>query len=315
MRILHPEVFQGSLSREEYFEGWYFKQVRADGTAALACIPGISLHGSDRHAFVQVIDGSSSSTWYVRYELSECSFTTEEFSVSIGPNTFSRAGMHLEIDRQGLSLHGELSFSGTVRYPASPAAPNIMGWYTYVPRMECNHAVVSADHHIRGMLTINGEPMDFTGGRGYIEKDWGTSFPSAWIWMQCNTFDTPDTSFMLSYARIPWMGSHFWGVIAFLYAGGFWYRFATYNGATFHSEEITDGHVSAVCARRQLRLHITADAERSGGLQAPVKGQMDRKIYESLSAQVQLRLEDLSTGSSREFTGSCAGLEISDMSR
>ncbi len=60
------------------------------------------------------------------------------------------------------------------------------------------------------MLTINGEPMDLTGGRGYIEKDWGTSFPSAWIWMQCNTFDTPDTSFMLSYARIPWMGSHFW---------------------------------------------------------------------------------------------------------
>ncbi len=126
MRILHPEVFQGSLSREEYFEGWYFKQVRADGSAALACIPGISLHGSDRHAFVQVIDGQSGSTWYIRYELSECSYTTAEFSVSIGPNTFSRAGMHLEIDRQGLSLHGELSFSGTVRYPASLAAPNIM---------------------------------------------------------------------------------------------------------------------------------------------------------------------------------------------
>ncbi|MCK7537696.1 MAG: tocopherol cyclase family protein [Marinilabiliales bacterium] len=29
---------------------------------------------------------------------------------------------------------------------------------------------------------------DFSGGRGYIEKDWGHSFPSAYVWMQSNHF-------------------------------------------------------------------------------------------------------------------------------
>ncbi|WP_243392439.1 MULTISPECIES: tocopherol cyclase family protein [unclassified Mesotoga] len=31
--------------------------------------------------------------------------------------------------------------------------------------------------------------IDLTGGKGYIEKDWGRSLPDAWIWMQSNNFD------------------------------------------------------------------------------------------------------------------------------
>ncbi|MEZ4893124.1 MAG: tocopherol cyclase family protein [Saprospiraceae bacterium] len=42
-------------------------------------------------------------------------------------------------------------------------------------------------YHLR-FLTINGEELDFTGGKGYMEKDWGRSFPSAYFWMQTNHF-------------------------------------------------------------------------------------------------------------------------------
>jgi hypothetical protein len=34
---------------------------------------------------------------------------------------------------------------------------------------------------IDGKLTIADQDHDFSGGRGYIEKDWGQSFPSAWV--------------------------------------------------------------------------------------------------------------------------------------
>lgn len=37
--------------------------------------------------------------------------------------------------------------------------------------------------------------MDFSGGRGYIEKDWGQSFPAAWVWLQINYL--PDLSFSI----------------------------------------------------------------------------------------------------------------------
>ena len=36
MKIWHPEIFQGSLRKKRYFEGWYFKLVDATETYALA---------------------------------------------------------------------------------------------------------------------------------------------------------------------------------------------------------------------------------------------------------------------------------------
>ena len=56
--------------------------------------------------------------------------------------------------------------------------PGVMGPFSFVPFMECYHGVVNIDHKISGSLMINNEEIDFTDGYGYIEKDWGKSFPN-----------------------------------------------------------------------------------------------------------------------------------------
>ena len=63
-----------------------------------------------------------------------------------------------------------------------------MGWYSFVPFMECNHGIVSVNHDLYGEISVNGNVIDFNNGKGYIEKDWGVSFPEAWIWIQSNNF-------------------------------------------------------------------------------------------------------------------------------
>jgi hypothetical protein len=40
-----------------------------------------------------------------------------------------------------------------------------MGWYAWVPRMECYHGVLSFSHPLQGTLTLNGKVMDFSGRR------------------------------------------------------------------------------------------------------------------------------------------------------
>lgn len=45
-----------------------------------------------------------------------------------------------------------------------------MGPFAFVPFMECYHGIVSMDHIIQGELEIDGATVDFSNGRGYMEK-------------------------------------------------------------------------------------------------------------------------------------------------
>ena len=51
-----------------------------------------------------------------------------------------------------------------------------MGPFSFVPLMECYHGILSMNHSLKGTLSFQGENLLFTGGKGYIEKDWGHSF-------------------------------------------------------------------------------------------------------------------------------------------
>ena len=73
-------------------------------------------------------------------------------------------------------IKGALDFRGITPWPVTPLSPGAMGWYAFVPGMECYHGVVSFGHSIEGKLELDGETVDYTGGKGYTEKDWGRSF-------------------------------------------------------------------------------------------------------------------------------------------
>ena len=53
MKLFRPWVFQGSLSRKYYFEGWYFKHVSADREQVWSFIPGVSLAPEGRQALYE----------------------------------------------------------------------------------------------------------------------------------------------------------------------------------------------------------------------------------------------------------------------
>lgn len=310
MRIYKPEVFQGNFRKENYFEGWYFKQVTADLSHTVAIIPGVSLVKNDPHAFIQVIDGSTGFTDYVRYNLKDFRWERGEFNVEIGSSVFSGRGIALDVRSENTNLKGRIDFANTVRYPSSLFSPGIMGWYSFVPFMECNHGVVSVNHDLAGSLSLNGEVISFEGGKGYIEKDWGTSFPEAWIWVQSNNFRNHDTSFMLSIAKIPWMGRFFVGLISFLYLDNRFYLFSTYNKSVF--SEISNNKETLQISLQNLtrRLKIRVNKNSFFDLRAPVSGEMSGRIKESIDSEVHLQLYDESGLLLYEDTGSNVGLEI-----
>ena len=175
-RTLHPERYHGhGRVRGPFFEGWYYKLVDARGEARFAIIPGIFL-GDQREtdeAFVQVLDGQTGAARYFAYEVDAFQAAADRFDVRVGRSRFRHDRIELDLEDAEGSVRGELRLGPARPWPVTLSSPGIMGWYAWVPRMECYHGVLSFDHEVQGTLHVDGEPHGFDGGRGYTEKDWG----------------------------------------------------------------------------------------------------------------------------------------------
>ncbi|MEA4914468.1 MAG: tocopherol cyclase family protein [Christensenella sp.] len=311
-RIWRPETFQGVHRKKRYFEGWYFKLIDRQRETMLAIIPGISIGESlaDAHAFIQVIDAVKGKTEYYRFAFQDFHADKNKLLVTIGDNTFSDHGIKLNLRSESTALSGELRFTDIDPYPKTFFRPGIMGPFSFVPGMECYHGVVNIRHTINGSLNRNGTEVDMTGGEGYLEKDWGRSFPKAWIWVQANHFEEAGASFLFSVARIPWLGKSFTGLIAFMRTKNGFETFATYNGGRIRSIQLQENLLDVTLTNAKHTLHFTTSFSGGGILKAPKNGLMSREIEESITATTTLSLLKRNGEALFQGTSQQTGLEI-----
>jgi hypothetical protein len=311
-RTLHPERYHGHSKQPPFFEGWYYKLIDATEQFRYAVIPGIflSYEREKHHAFIQVLDGQTGASAYFSFPPEQFKASEDDFDVQIGPNQFRADRIVLQLNGPELALKGELTFAGQSPWPVTLASPGIMGWYGWIPFMECYHGVVSLDHSLHGELNLNGQRMNFEDGRGYIEKDWGQSFPSAWVWMQTNHFTPMGTCLTASIAVIPSFGRAFPGFIIGLWHDQQLYRFATYTGAQVEKLTVTDERVTWAVKDRQYRLEMLATRSGGGLLHSPSRTEMHKRVMETLQSTVEVKLSRLSGETVFHSTGRNAGLEV-----
>lgn len=306
--VFHPEQFQGWAKNRNYFEGWYFKMVNDAETSAFAVIPGIAIKSRlKRHSFIQILDGKKRTAHYHKYDIETFKSNSDRFKIAIGENHFSENGLRVNLP----GFKANLQFSGNVSWPNHWYSPGIMGPYTFLPLMECYHGIVSMDHRITGQIEVNGEVLDFSNGRGYIEKDWGKSFPSAYVWIQTNHFSQPGISLKVSVARIPYLSYSFIGFIAGIWLGDRLIQFTTYNRSVLLKSKIDTKKVELVMENKKFRLEILARREAGTTLASPILGMMDGRIEESMNSEIEVNLIDRKSGQSIfNDVGRNAGLEV-----
>ena len=153
--------------------------------------------------------------------------------------------------------------------------------------------------------------VSFIKGRGYIEKDWGRSFPSAYFWLQSNHFSQSGISLKASVAKIPWVTGSFTGFIAGLWLHDKLYQFTTYNGTKLEKSFADADQVDLQMSNKKFRLHILAHRDHATSLASPIQGFMDGRIEESMTSRVDVQLHDLRTNKIIfEDKGRNAGLEV-----
>lgn len=274
----------------------------------MAIIPGIAIDENGiKQSFIQVLDGKRRTMVYHRFDYGLFAFSDRSFRISVGKNVFTEK--FIALDLPGIS--GKLEFTGNVPWPKPWYSPGIMGPYAFVPFMECYHGIVSMDHSISGALRIGSETVGFDGGRGYIEKDWGRSFPEAYVWMQSNHFSHTGIALKASVAKIPWLRSSFVGFIAGVWLNNRLIRFTTYNGSELSLLKISAGNVKLILENRQFRLQIDAERDDATGLASPIMGLMDGRIEESMTSTLEITLTDRKSG--REIfrdKGRNTGIEV-----
>ena len=294
------------------FEGWYFKLVDAAGAQPYALIPGVFL-GEDPHAFIQVLDGRAGKAAYHRFPLDAFRAQRDTFSVEIAGSRFGKEGVSLAVDAAessvGQALGGEVRFDAWRPWPVTLGSPGVMGPYSFVPFMECNHGILSLDHGLRGRLVVDGRETVYDGGRGYVEKDWGRRFPSGYVWTQSNRFEETGVCVTASVARIPWLTGAFRGFLVGLLRGGELYRFTTYNGARIESLTLSDTHLELRIRSRTHRLEIDSRKAEGGVLHAPYGHGMLERVAETMTSEIELRFSELSGGVVYEGRGRHACLE------
>jgi tocopherol cyclase len=304
----NPEEFQGRGKQYNYFEGWYFKVIDESEANAYAFIPGIAMDkAGNRQSFIQVLDGKKQISRYYKFDID--SFVADKgiFKIAIRKNRFSKESIELDLP----DIKGSLHFKNCVPWPKHWYSPGIMGPFTFVPFMECYHGIVSMDHAVYGRLEVQGKSINFDNGRGYIEKDWGRSFPSAYVWMQSNHFSKPGISIKCSVAKIPWLGSSFVGFIAGIWMENRLVKFTTYNKSALRKLHIAPDSVALILENKNYCLEILANRHSATPLVSPIRGMMDGRIEESMSSIIIVMITDRKTGQLIfHDNGRNAGLEV-----
>ena len=259
------------MFNQNYFKGWYFKCNNGDKT--ISFIPAFHRSNHKQTASLQVI--TEDAAYYIPFHTLR--YRETPLSVTLGDCFFSENGIKLNLHNNNLTLKGTLLF----HFP-SPLRYDIMGPFRFVPFMQCRHRIYGMMHRIDGQLSCNGQFLHFQNGTGYIEGDFGTSFPKQYIWTQC-CFE--NGSLMLSVADIPMFGFCFTGIIGIVLINRKEYRIATYLGAKVKYI----GRNTVIVRQGDYELTTVLLNKKTQPLFAPDKGKMSRTIHESASCKAYYR--------------------------
>ncbi|MEN6388015.1 MAG: tocopherol cyclase family protein [Candidatus Cryosericum sp.] len=315
--IWFPEIFRGRSWRSGAFNRWYFKMVDPSEQHVLAVIPGIWMDRdpTKQYCFIRILDGRSGRSTMHRYPTKQFWSSRERFDIMVSDSRFSLTSIHLDIDDPDLHLSGNICFTQTDACPIRPWAPGAMGPLGLLPFLEGYHAIINIDPRISGSLVLDGQETDFTGGRGYMERDWGSAFPRAWVWIQSNHFDEDHVSLTVSIADIPLLGSVLRGfIVGFLYQGRL-LQWTTWNGSRLMHVAQDDEHAEFTVVNGNRVLEVWAGGKASvGHVYDPRAEATTRMLVEELHAVVQVRLIELHASGNIllfEGRGRNSSLEIS----
>lgn len=294
---IHPDLYHGEYKTKNFFEGWYFKVVDKSGTHALAFIPGISFGSKkeENHSFIQVVNAVDHTYHYHRYHPDSLKSNKDFLQVNVNHNEFCYNKIKIKLTGNKETIQGSLDFSPATKWPDNKINPGSMGFYNHFNFMECYSQVCALDGTIiKGELEINGKAINFSEGKYYIEKNWGKSFPSSWVWIQSNNFPNNRASVTCSLGVVPFpVLKKFCGFLIGVTIDDRFYSFTTINRSSLYLN-VHENDLILVSNNKNLTLILKTKSTPGEFLKClgPKNGDMVPLVDETLKGEVEMTLID-----------------------
>lgn len=280
---------------KDYFEGWYTRFTSND-SINFAVIFAITKNKEKPHSFIQIFKENDKECTYLSFNNSE--FKYDNNTVFIGKNHLSTE--HLYIEHEDIKIDVAINDQKTLYdFEGSNSA---MGYLSKAP-LECFQEVIHLESHTSGSVTY--QNIEYVvDGKGYMEKTYGTNFPSNWVWIQSNNnIDNSIISF--SVGKVPVLFFNFKGFFILLKIDKKLYRFSTYN---FSRINVKTNQI--IIKRGRYKIILKPESTHTTKLLGPKKkGDMSLDVFESITSLLNI---SFTKGSKTIYEGefSNVGLEL-----
>ncbi len=275
-----PSSLRGNFERNKYFEGWFQKVYSKQHNASFIFIYGYATHNSkDKFGFLQVLIPNQPPE-IVYFSKDEVSCDIEHHTFGLGNNLLTAELIRINTDEFRIDLNI------MTKHPIQ-TFKNSMGYAYYIPNLPCYHSVLHTTQLVSGEIQHKGVRYTLENEMGYLEKNWGTSFPESYFWVHAVDPNDPGVSLLFSRAEIPWLGKTFIKHVGHL----------CFNGQQIDLRELKNFAVSNFVVSPENRIvqirsiSLQLDISLEFGSEVIFKGPKDGELSRAILHQTDARID------------------------
>jgi hypothetical protein len=284
-RIFKPTTLRGNLERNTYFEGWFQKIYSKEHNSSFVIIYGYATSNTeDTFGFIQILFPNK-TTEIICFNRNEFSCDPNRHIVRMGENLLTTE--IIQINTKEVKIHLKL-----MNNHVSKTFKNSMGYNYFLPALPCYHAVLNTGHLVSGEIKQKNERFIIKNELGYLEKNWGTSFPETYYWLHAVDPNDPQVSILFSRAEIDWIGKKFIRHLGHL-------RFDEKQVDIRSLKNVTVSILSSCKDKHEIRIssktlqiEISITHNHKVRFKGPFNGKLSRDIIHFTDSIIQIRLSE-----------------------
>lgn len=273
--------FRRNDSQQPYFEGYYFKFIN-DKKEMFIVIAGISISENEKYSFIQIASNLTEKVDFYKFPFGDFKSAIDDFSFSIENNIFKKDEIILNLH----DLKAHLHLRNSLNWDRSPLSPNIMGYLSFIPKVECKHDVITIQSEVTGVVDYKDRKIEFDKSSGYIEKNWGYSFPKKYLWLHANQFVDDQLSLQFAIAKPKWLFFRPQVYIGYL-KNGRMTHFGSHR-LSFAKVKTEGNEVIIKISKLRYNVNIRVTNETPVDFIGPKNGKLQNKISEYLNSEIKL---------------------------